>query len=370
MKKLGKRIGCMMLAGALGVIGFAGCGKEEPVDGTAEAMKINETSVNMGTANFFLRYQQATTLSYYAMFGMDTSNVFNAEGEDGKTTGESTKESVQDALEEMYLLKEHMADYEVALSDEEIAAADTAADAFISANGEELLTKIGASKEDVSEILQLYAIQDKMYEPVTADTDAEVSDDEAAQKTVTYVRISTQETDADGNTVDLTDEEKDEKKEQAEQIIEAVEATGDVANADMDAIAKEVDENLTASSVSFGDDDTSMEENVKAAAAELKDGQLSGNVVESDTAYFVVRLDKEFDEEKTEAKKTEIVNQRKQDNYDSILEGWKDDATITTSKAWDKLTVTDADVFTFKAAEDTASSGTDTTATSSNSSAE
>lgn len=114
MKKLSKRIGCVMLAGALGVMGFAGCGKEEPVDGSAEAMKI-KTSVNMGAANFFLRYQQATTLSYYAMFGMDTSNVFDTEGEDGKTTGESTKESSQDTLEEMYLLKEHMGDYEVLL---------------------------------------------------------------------------------------------------------------------------------------------------------------------------------------------------------------------------------------------------------------
>lgn len=113
--------------------------------------------------------------------------------------------------------------------------------------------------------MQLYAIQDKIFDPMVVDTDTEVSDEEAAQSTVTYVRISTEgtETDADGNTVALSDEEKAEKKAQAEQIIEAVEATGDVANADMDAIAKEVDETLTASAVSYGDDDTSMDESVK-----------------------------------------------------------------------------------------------------------
>ncbi|MDD3278496.1 MAG: peptidyl-prolyl cis-trans isomerase [Lachnospiraceae bacterium] len=358
MKKLRARIACVVMAGALCVTGFTGCGKEAAVDGTAEAVKFDDTSVNMGVANFFLRYQQATTLSYYSMFGMDTSGVFNEKGDDGKTYGETTKSGSLDSLEEMYLLKAHMAEYNITLTDEEKAAADKAAEEFISANSEELLTKIGATKEDVSEVLQLYAIKSKIYDPMVVDTDTNVTDDEAAQTTITYVKLSTEgtETDADGNKVALTDEEKAAKKAQAEQIIEAVEATGDVANADMDAIAKGVDSTLTASAVSYGSDDTNMEDNVKKAAAELTDGQLSGSVVESDTAYFVVRLDKAFDQEKTEAKKTEIVNSRKQDTYDGIVKEWKDAAKVTTTKAWDKLTVTDSDVYTFKQADTSSTS--------------
>ena len=72
-------------------------------------------------------------------------------------------------------------------------------------------------------VLTLMTIQEKMYAPLTEDVDTEVSDEEAAQKRIVYVYMSTAgtETDEDGNTVDLTDEEKAAKKQELQDILDA-----------------------------------------------------------------------------------------------------------------------------------------------------
>ena len=213
MKNLSAKLACAMLAITLGAASLTGCGQGKVIDGTAEAIVVNDESVNLGVANFMIRYQQAMMVSYYTMFGQDTSRIWDTQAEEG-TYGESFKKDMLESIQKLYLLKEHAKDYDVVLSEDEIAKADAAADEFIAANDESVLKSLGVTKEDISTVLQLYTYQNKMYDPMVADTDTEVSDDEAAQTSITYVRVSTQgtETDADGNTVDLTDEEKQRKR--------------------------------------------------------------------------------------------------------------------------------------------------------------
>lgn len=367
MKNLAAKIACGLLTVCLCTGFLAECGGEsEPIDGTAEAIRINGTSVNAGTANFFLRYQQATMISYYAMFQQDTSGVWNEEV-DGVTSGESFKEDIFDTIQKMYLLKEHAQEYGVSLSEEEIAAADAAAEEFMAANDEETLTTLGVTKEDVSEVLQLYAYQMKMYDPMVADTDTNVSDEEAAQSSITLVKISTDgtEKDEDGNTIELTDEEKAAKKDQAQQIIDAVSASENPASADMDAIAKGIDEGLAAAQQSFGqnDEDSILDEKVVEAAKALSDGQICAEVVEgSDGAYYVVRMDQTLDREKTDAEKETIVSDRKNAHYTEVLQGWQDEAEVETTKAWDSLEVKDEDAYTLKQQETEETGETDAAA--------
>lgn len=371
MKNLSAKLACAMLAITLGAASLTGCGQGKVIDGTAEAIVVNDESVNLGVANFMIRYQQAMMVSYYTMFGQDTSRIWDTQAEEG-TYGESFKKDMLESIQKLYLLKEHAKDYDVVLSEDEIAKADAAADEFIAANDESVLKSLGVTKEDISTVLQLYTYQNKMYDPMVADTDTEVSDDEAAQTSITYVRVSTQGTgtDADGNTVDLTDEEKAAKKDQAQQVLDHILASEDAAEADVNAIAQGIDENLSASARSYGSDDTTLDEVLKTAAADLKDGEVNPEVLEGSDGYYVLRLDKTFDEEKTEQKKQEIVNQRKQERYNEILQGWFDEAKTSTTKAWDEIEVKDAEAYTLKqaASEDTntsSSSSEDTSTTSS-----
>ena len=56
----------------------------------------------------------------------------------------------------------------------------------------------------------------------------------------------------------------------------------------MDALAKEVDENLSVLDTTFGKDDTLVDEKVKEAVKNLKDGELCGEVVEGENGYYVM----------------------------------------------------------------------------------
>ena len=267
-----------------------------------------------------------------------------------------------DQLEDMMLLKENAKEYEVSISEEEQKAIEEAAKSFIEANDEETLKSLAVSQKDIETVLELFTIQNKMYEPMTADVDTNVPDEDAAQKTVTCVRVSAAgtETDEEGNTIELTEEEKAQKKEQAQQVLDKIAASEDVAGADMDALAKEVDENLSATSSSYGSDDTVVEDAIKKAAEGLEDGQLAPEVAEGENAYYVVRLDANFDQEATDSKKKSIVDERKQEAYQAKLDEWSEAAKFTVDeKVWDKIEVTDSNPFVFKQQE-TDAEGTDT----------
>lgn len=54
---------------------------------------------------------------------------------------------------------------------------------------------------------------------MTADVDTNVEDKEAQQSKITYCKVSTEATkDDEGNSTELTDEEKAAKKDQAQQV--------------------------------------------------------------------------------------------------------------------------------------------------------
>ena len=75
-----------------------------------------------------------------------------------------------------------------------------------------------------------------MYDPIVAEGNITVSDDEANQTTFTYVSISTS-----GD--DVTDEDKETKKEQAQEILDKMKED---PTADMSEVAQGVDESYSA----------------------------------------------------------------------------------------------------------------------------
>ena len=85
----------------------------------------------------------------------------------------------------------------------------------------------------------------------------------------------------------------------------------------------------------------------------LQDGQVYESVVEGENAYYVVRMDQVLDREATDAEKEQIVNERKQEAYQKLLDEWKEKAEITVNeKEWKKDDFNhDNDVYTLKQPE-------------------
>ena len=337
-----KRTACLIALMSAMTMALTGCSVGNSVNNSAEAANVDGVSIPLGEVNFYLRYQQTQMSTYSGYFGEDFMNQ-DLMGT-GSIYGDTVKDTVVQTLEEYYLIEAHAGDIGISLSDGDKAAAVEAADAFLAANDSKTLKAMSADKETVTHVLELMTLQNKAYENRAATIDTNVTDEEAAQKTITYVRSSTSgTTDDDDNTVDLTDEELAEKKEVLDQIRDEAGADGD-----LDAAAEI--HGLSAVTTSYGADDENLNENVKAAAETLSDGEYA-DIVEGDNAYYLVRMDSTFDREATDNHKQVILTQREKDAYTAWVDSLKENADITTNDdALAKLTF--ERVFTQKSADE------------------
>lgn len=411
MKRTSAKVVCSLLTAAIAVTGLSGCGGDSTVvDGTQTALVINDEEINLGKANFMLRYQQATMVNYYqtmsSMFGQEYSLSFDAlsdtSDEDSPTVGENLKADALTSIEQAFLMRQHASEYEVALTEEEITGAQEAAASFMESNDAETLTKLGITQEDIQDVIEVYAIQLKMHDPMIADVDTEVSDEEAQQSKISYVRVSTEgtETDENGDTIELTDEEKAEKKDIAQRFLDALNASEDPASVTFADLRTEINDQLneerraeeaasqedsstadtsgdssstdteedsdvvylTSSQTTFGSDDEDLDDALKEAAETLSDGEVYGEVIEGEDAYYVVRMDSVLDRDATDSQKETIVQERQSEAYSDLLDGWIEESDISVKRAWNRLEVTDYDLYTMTVDSADSSTNTDSTA--------
>ncbi len=327
-----KVMAALLMGAALMGMTAGGCGSR--IDENAVFATLDGTTITMGVANFRAKYEQVMYDSIYmSYFGEDMWN--NDMYGNGTTMTEDVKSQIAEELQEMYLLKAHMEEYGISLSEEDEAAMAEAAETFLSENSKEAIRQIGAeNKENVIEMLRLHTIQEKMHERIIQDADANVTEEEAAQRTFSYVSINTDtHTDEESNQIEYTEEEKAELKTTAEGLSSAK---------DFEKAAEEA--GYTVSTASYGskdDEDASFDTAVLEAADKLKEGEMS-DVIELENAYYVLRLDKEYDEEATASKKEQMITQKQEDYYADILDGWKEACKWEINEEeWAKVTFED-----------------------------
>ena len=337
MKKVIKRTAVTALTGIMAAGMLTGCG-DKAVDGTQTVATVDGTEVPMGILSLMARENQAQTEAMYASFmggGGSTGSfsIWEQDAEKGKTYGEQAVEQTLKDLELMYIMKEKAADYNVEVTEDDQTAIAEAASQFISANTEDTLKDLAVTEDQVKTYLELETYKQRIHDPLVADVDTNVSDEEAQQSSFTYVSIST---------ADLSDDEIKTKKEDAQKILDAM--TKD-PTADMSETAQSVDKSYSALTGSFDanaqDSDDKEDEDASASSypdevldvlRTLNDGEVGPDVIETDSAYYVVRLDKKNDETATKNKKESIINTRKDNLYTKTTDKWLEDADITVDK--------------------------------------
>lgn len=427
MSRYGKRILAAGMCATMTMGLLTGCSSST---GKTVA-KMGDAKITLGEAEFMLRYNQAKTQGYLgALFG-EGSNVFQQDlTGSGQAYGVTMKESVMNDLKNMILMEDHMSDYNVELTDEEKAAIEETAKEFLAENSKDVLKALAATEETVTRVLTLYTIQSKMQTAIEADVDTEVSDDEAAQKSIQYAYFTIPETESEaedtteaeseseedtteaatdtaeesGETVAETESEtvsetetSGETETEAEETSEAVSENGtedaseavsendteeateaeteesaekketrETAQSVIDAVlggetledaVKAVDENKSVTDYSYGADEETLNENLKNVADALSDGEIAAEPVEGENGFYVVQMVSTFDRDATDQKKEEIINDRKQELLNSVLEGWATDSFDIDEKVWD--TVTFDDVITLKSTEAETEEGTE-----------
>lgn len=324
MKKTGSGILALILMLS---VALTGCSQKQ-LDGSQTIAVLDETTnIRLGEFSLMLRYQQAQMETYYgSMLG---GGFYQQELPDtGEVYGESAKRDQMDEFQLLYVLEAEAPNYQAELTEEEKAAIAEAAKAFMDANTPQVKEAVAAEQADVEHVLALMTIQKKMYDALTVDVDTEVSDAEAAQKRVNYAFVSTTgtETDSEGNTIELTEEEKAAKKAELQEILDAAKESGDLKAAADDK------EGIMSTTATYGADGSSLAEAVRTAADTLKDGEFA-ELVEVENGYYAVQMVSTFDSEATENRKVNIVQERRDELYQEKCEELKAAHTFTTVDA-------------------------------------
>ena len=350
----GKRAAVLTVAGLLTAGTLAGCSGSINTD--AVVATVGDEDITLGVANFYARMTQGQYETYYAgMMGMTGEDMWAQEVEEGKTYEQAVKESIMTELENLYIIAQHAADYEVSLTEDEQGAIREAATQFDERNSDETKEAVSGYRKDIEKYLELFTIQNKMESKMKEGVDEEVSDEEAAQKAMKYVYFSFSSTDDSGNTVDLTDEEKDALRDDAQTLADRVKD-----GEDMTEVAEEM--GLTVNDLTFDEESTGPNEDLVAEVDGFtEEGETTGPI-ESDLGIYVGQLTSLLDRDATDQEKNNIVEERRQEQYDSLLEEWRDGVKIEVDeKAWDKIDFneTGVTIITPEAQDGSDLSGTD-----------
>ena len=329
MVRLAKRLAVLAVAGTLTATSLTGCGT---INTDETVATVGDEKITLGVANFYARLQQAQYETYYAsMMGTTAEEMWAKEASGDQTYEEQTKKSILENLENMYLVSQHASDYDVALTEEEQQAIKDAAAKFGEDNSDDVKKVVSGDEEEVAKVLELMTISNKMEAAMEAGVDENVSDEDAAQKSMQYLLFSYTTTDDSGESKTLSDDEKEALKTTAQAFDDRLKG-----GEDMETVASAA--GLTAQTATFDSESTSPDKDLIAAADALTNAGDVTDIIETENGIYIAKLTSLLDREATDSKKESIVSERKQEQYDSLLEQWKKDTKIKEEKkVWKKI---------------------------------
>ena len=178
---------------------------------------------------------------------------------------------------------------EVTLSEDETAKVAEAAKEYYASLSEDETAYMDIAEADIAEYYTHYALAQKLYHSLTNGVNEEVSDDEARVMEIMQIYV--------------TDEDRAHEVEQKL-------AQGD----DFASVANNYNE-LSAIQVTVSRDD--LPDEVEEVAFQLDDNAVSGMIVAGNGYYFIKCLNK-YNEELTEANKSNIVEKREKEAFDDV----------------------------------------------------
>ena len=215
----------------------------------------------------------------------------------GITLEDSVKQTVLARLAKIKMMNLMAASYKLELTKEQEQRAVLAAANYYSSLSDEEKSALGNIKENnICTMYKEYALADSLYDYLTADVNVEISDDEARTITVEQIKVDTYD--------------------EAQQILRELR---DGASFDELAMSRSMSEDLI---VSFHKGDE--EEAKESACFNLGEKEVS-LVVECADGYYIFKCLNTLDREKTDNRKAEIQEQRRQEAFDaaynSFMEG-------------------------------------------------
>ncbi len=335
-----KRTAVLALSAAVLGCGLIGCGAKSQIDETAVAATMGEEEILLKEINFWAKYQEAlvnTSSEYY--YSIFMNNGYSEEEakqlvEQYGGSLDTIIDNVLESVESFHVIASHAQEYGVSLSDAEIKKIEEAANQFISDNKKSILTLMSADKDMVVEALKYYTIYMKMIPFMEKEgLNEEVSEEESLMKTYSYVYVSLEGTQGtDGQVKEYTEAEKIQMGNALQSFIDEFRAGG---GADFDAAAEEAGYSVSEHSYHPSDEDDTLID-LNNMAESLAVGDVS-DVIELNTddvltGIAVLRFDTDKNLEEMEKKKAAIIDERKADCLETLLNSWKEKLSFTVNE--------------------------------------
>ena len=380
MKHSTKRLAAAAMGLVLAIGTMTGCGNsggkgEVTQNGNETLFTYDGVDVPLKKAWIYGKMTAAQyEASYSSYFGDNfwTMDMGTDDEGNAQTFEDYAKEQIIARIKQIIVLNNHAEEAGASLSEDEEKQCEEYAEAFAKdESGAEILAECGADKDDMTEIYEENALAAKVQEYMVKDTDTNVSDDEARETTISRVVFATTTTDDEGNTVDMSDEEKAQVLSTAQAALAKLQSGTDIAD-----IAKE--QNYTNTSETFAAGESEKGEAFEKLLATMKDGDITQEVQECDNGYVIARLDAYTDADATESNRQSIISERQQTKFSEVYDGWTKDLEAewnydedVNQELWAELvlhteesTATEAATETAPAQTATAAGAADTTAAS------
>lgn len=327
MKHNTKRLAAAALTAVLAVGAMTGCGTsggqgEVTQNGNETLFTYDGVDVTLKKAWIYGKMTAAQyESSYSSYFGENFWTMSMGTDEEGNTTTfeDYAKEQIIARIKQIIVLNNHAEEAGASLTEDEQTQCEEYAAAFAEdTSGAAILAECGATEDDMVEIYEENALAAKVQEYMIKDTDTNVSDDEARETTITRVVFATTTTDDEGNTVDMSDEEKAQVLATAQSALAKVQAGTDIAD-----VAEEQEYTNTTETFAAGESEEGEE--FEQLLATMNDGDITQEVQECDNGYVIARLDAYTDTDATESNRQSIIAERQQSKFTEVYDGWTAD---------------------------------------------
>ena len=248
---------------------------------------------------------------YEIMYGSQTDNVWELQISEYVTLEDAVKESALNEVHQTYILMDAAEDLGVALTDEQIAQAHEAADAYLEANAGPQVDAIGAETEDYYAFYEHNALAVLAHEALIANVDTEVSDEEARHCTVQVLTLDDASSDYDAETV------KD----------DILGMLGDGSTTDEIGEAYE-EEALSFSEYNVGIGDYT--DSFGAEALDLEEGGFTAIHSDESGVWYIIYCSEYLNEAATESGRAAVIAQRQSDVFDAAYAEYRENAPAFT----------------------------------------
>ena len=348
----------IMMVGIISGCSLSGGKGEKTSNGNKVLFTYDGTEVTLKKAWIYAKMTAAQYESYYtSYFGENFWTMDMGTDDEGNATTfeDYVKEQVITQIKQIIVLNNKAEEAKCSLSDDDKKQCEEYAKTFAEdESGKAILAECGATEKDMQEIYEENALASKVQEYMVKDTDTNVSDDEARKTTISRVVFATTKTDDDGNTVDMTKEEKAQVLATAQAA--QAELTGGKSIAD---IAKEQDYTNTDESFAAGESEEG--EAFEKMLAGMKDGDITKEVQECENGYVIARLTAYTDADATAQNKESIIAERQQEKFKEVYDEWTKDLEEEWSykedvdqELWAEVVLHAEDSTATEAAEETA----------------